>query len=368
MGLSYTVTKVLSYFIFLIYMITYKRSMNRRRLLRLIPRTHHRRGIMEACALAVDLGGSNTRVALVTHSGVIAQRLSRPSRAAEGRAAVLNVLLSALDESQQTLQGQTLLGIGIAVAGAIDVRTGMVTQSPNLPGLDNAPLRAMVAAHCASRLPVLVENDANAAALGEYWKGAGAGSQTMVCLTIGTGIGGGIIENGMLLHGADGMAGEIGHMTIDPDGPDCNCGNAGCLEAFSSATAIRRSAIAALQTHPETAPALLQRCGGNPLAISAEMIADAAASGDLLSAALYRTMGEALGIGIASLINIFNPDTVILGGQVAKAWDLFWPSTEREVQKRALRVPGRRARIVPAQQGDDAGLLGAASLVFSAHC
>ncbi|HQO79022.1 MAG TPA: ROK family protein, partial [Thermodesulfobacteriota bacterium] len=329
-----------------------------------IPRIR-RRDIMEPCALAVDLGGSNIRVAVVTRSGGIAERLSRPSRAAEGREAVLSVLLSALDESEQVLQTQTALGIGIAVAGALDVRSGIVTQSPNLPGLDDTPLRTIVASHFADRLPVLLENDANAAALGESWKGAGVGSQTLVCLTLGTGIGGGIIENGLLLHGADGMAGEIGHMTIDPSGPLCNCGNTGCLEAFSSATAIRRLAIEALGAHPDNAPILLQRCGGSPDRISAEMVAEAAAAGDLLSQTVYHTMGKALGIGIASLINIFNPDTVILGGQVAKAWDLFWPDTDQEVRKRALRVPGRRAHIVSAQQGDDAGLLGAAFLVFS---
>jgi len=254
-------------------------------------------------------------------------------------------------------------GIGIGVAGAINMSEGTITQSPNFPGWNNVPIKKIVDTTLPLHLPIFVENDANAAALGERWKGAGSGSDNMVCITLGTGIGGGVIANGILLHGAEGMASELGHITVIPNGPACNCGNSGCLEALCSATALRRAAIQALRSGQESL--LVQLCGENRERITGEMIAQGARAGDVLSRKIYQEMGTNLGIGIASLINIFNPEKVIIGGQVSKAWDLFISPAKQQITSRALRAPGQRAEILPAKRGDDAGLLGAAYLVFS---
>ncbi len=317
---------------------------------------------MKEYAIAIDLGGTNTRVAAVDGNGEIIHRISRPSRAQEGKDEVVQSLLFATEEVLQ-IGKENFRGIGIGVAGAIDLRTGTITQSPNFPGWDHVPLKEIIEDTMAAHLPVFLENDANAAALGERWKGAGAGSNDMVCLTIGTGIGGGVIVNGILLHGADGMASELGHITVDPQGPPCKCGNSGCLEALCSGTAVQRSALKALRAGQDSALAHMGK--KHRQGITAKMIASAAHAGDSLSRIIYEEMGRYLGIGIATLVNIFNPEIVVIGGQVSKAWDLFIPAVRKEIQRRALHVPAQRAALVPARQGDDAGLIGAAYLVFS---
>jgi glucokinase len=318
---------------------------------------------MRNYVIAVDLGGTNIRVALVHADGRITRRISRPSLVREGKARVIDSLLSAVEELYQE-NYEAPQGIGIGVAGAIDLKTGTITQSPNLPGWDDVPLQKLVKERLSFSAEVFLENDANAAALGEYWKGAGAGSTTMICLTIGTGIGGGVIVNDMVLHGADGMASELGHITVDPQGPRCNCGNTGCLEALASATAIQKSAADALRAgHRSSLKSLWNR---DPDSLTAKAIADAAYDGDDPARRIYQDMGTWLGIGIATLINVFNPEKVIIGGQVSKAWELFIESMQEEISRRALRVPARRAELLPARCGDDAGLLGAAYMVFSA--
>jgi len=200
------------------------------------------------------------------------------------------------------------------------------------------------------------------AALGEKWKGAGIGVNNLLCLTLGTGIGGGIIIQGQLIHGADGMAGELGHIIVDPSGPKCNCGNQGCLEALASGSAIKREAIKALLHHPESE--LYKRCQGKIENITPEIVYHAARAGDPIAQKIYYEMGRYLGIGISSLINIFNPEMVIIGGGVSKAWEIFFPTTQKEVRLRALKLPALHARIVPATCADDAGILGAAYSVF----
>ena len=273
---------------------------------------------METFAIAVDFGGTNIRVAAVDERGTIHKRIRRPALARQGKAAVSKNLLSAIEEMYQTLPKDNLKGVGLGIAGAIDMKKGTITQSPNLPGCDNFPIRDELQAGFLKDVPVIVENDANAAALGERWKGAGMGINDLLCLTLGTGIGGGIILNGKLVHGADGMAGELGHITVLPDGPRCACGNNGCLEALASATAITREAIKAVAKHPESA--LISRCAGNEEAITAEMVYRSAESGDRVSRNIYYVMGRYLGIGIASLINILNPEMVVIGGGVSSAW------------------------------------------------
>lgn len=319
---------------------------------------------MEDIVLAVDLGGTNIRVAAINEEGIIKKRVQTPTLAHEGEASVLRSLLSALDGVYRTFLKDRIKGVGVGIAGAIDIKNGVITQSPNLLGFDGYPLRDKLQTTFLKHLPIIVDNDANMAAMGEKWKGAGVDVNDLICLTLGTGIGGGIIIEGKLIHGVDGMAGELGHITVEPQGPQCNCGNLGCLEALASATAIKREAIEALRKHPETE--LHKRCHGDVKVITAEMVYQSAKAGDPMARKIYQDMGRYLGIGIASLINILNPEMVVLGGGVSKAWDMFFSYTQEEVQKRALKIPATRAKIVPAVCGDDAGLLGAAYLVFHA--
>ncbi|WAC08212.1 MAG: ROK family protein [Thermodesulfobacteriota bacterium] len=317
---------------------------------------------MKRVVLAADLGGTNIRVAAIDEQGTIEKRLQRPTHAHEGEASVLRSLFYALGEVYQAFPENRIKGVGVGIAGAIDIEKGIVTQSPNLVEFDGYPLRDKLQASFLKHLAILVDNDANLAAMGEKWKGAGVGVNDLICLTLGTGIGGGIIIRGNLVHGTDGMAGEVGHVTVDPQGPPCNCGNRGCLEALASATAIKREAIEALFTHPESE--LHQRCRHNPETITAELVYQSAQAGDQICRKIFQDMGRYLGIGIAGLVNIFNPEMVVLGGKVSKSWDMFFSFTQEEVHQRALKIPGTRVKIVPAVCGDDAGLLGAAYLVF----
>ena len=317
---------------------------------------------MKRVVLAVDLGGTNIRVAAIDEQGAIEKRVQRPTLPHEGEASVLRSLLSALEELYQAFPKNQIKGVGVGIAGAIDIKKGIVTQSPNLVGFDGYPLGDKLRTSFLKHLTILIDNDANLAAMGEKWKGAGIGVNDLICLTLGTGIGGGIIIRGNLVHGADGMAGEVGHITVDPQGPQCNCGNQGCLEALASATAIKREAIEALRKYPESE--LHQRCHHDPEIITAEMVYQSAKVGDPVAQKIFQDMGRYLGIGIASLINILNPEMVVLGGKVSKSWDMFFPYTREEVHKRTLKIPAMRVKIVPAVCGDDAGLLGAAYLVF----
>lgn len=321
--------------------------------------------VMEEIVFAVDLGGTNIRVAAIDGKGNILKRAKKPTLVKEGKESVFRSLISALEEISQALPERKVKGVGLGIAGAIDIEKGIITQAPNFLGFDRYPIREKIQATFLKYLTVIIDNDANVAAMGEKWQGAGKGVNNLICITLGTGIGGGIIINGKLVHGADGMAGELGHITVVPDGPLCNCGNYGCLEALASATAIRREAIEALTRYPESE--LNKQWKGNSDAITAEMVYHAARAGDLICRKIYQDMGRYLGIGIANFINIFNPDMVVIGGGVSSAWEMFIPYTKEEVNKRAFKVPAERAKIVPAKCGDDAGLLGAAYLVFHAE-
>lgn len=318
---------------------------------------------VEEFAVAVDFGGTNIRAAAVDKQGTIQRRIKRPAFAKHGKRSVSTNILSAIETIHGTIPKNQLKGVGLAIAGALDLRRGIIRHSPNLPGCDNYPIRDELQAGFLKPVPVIVENDANAAAVGERWKGAGRGVDNLLCLTLGTGIGGGIILNGKLVHGADGMAGELGHITVIPDGPRCQCGNYGCLEALASATAITREASKAFRAHPPGKSPTQSKEKEKP--ITAEMVYRLAEAGDPVSRKIYSLMGKYLGIGIASLINIFNPEMVVIGGGVSCAWDLFTPSMQEEIEKRAFKIPAQRVRIVPAACGDDAGLLGAAHLVFN---
>src|SRR5262249_12668304 len=238
----------------------------------------------------------------------------------------------------------------------VNVAQGVVLKAPNLACLNGFPLAGALTAELG--LPAIVENDANAAAVGERWQGAGQCRRTIVCVTLGTGVGGGIILDGKLWRGVNNSAAEIGHMCIDPfGGVACPCGSRGCLEVYASATAIVRMTGEAKPRFPDSVL-------GQSEDLTAEKIYRAGIEGDELAVEVFRRMGIYLGVGLANLINILNPQMIIIGGGVVNAWELFAKHMHQEIGARVFPDPAREVKIVPAQCGDDAGLLGAAHLAF----
>jgi len=314
---------------------------------------------MGKTVIGMDIGGTNLRGALVTPEGRILRQLKIASGAHDGIDAVVDNIAKLVDE----LGEGGVSGVGIGIAGVIDSRAGVITQAPNIANVTNYPIRDNLVRKLGSGTNVIVENDANCAALGEWWTGAGKDAASIVMITLGTGVGGGIILDGKLWSGADGMGGEVGHMTVYPDGALCNCGNYGCLESYASATAVRRMVRETLantevktvlrDTVPEADPDDIP-----------EVVMKAALEGDAASIDIWERFGVALGIGMASLVNILNVEMIVLGGGVARAWDMFIGPARAELKKRGLRAPAERVVIERARLNGDEGILGAAYLAL----
>jgi glucokinase len=306
--------------------------------------------------LAIDLGGTKIITAII--SSKVTAKEYQLTLAEEGPQSVIKRVLSMIDHllSLRNLAPSQLDSISIAAAGAIDIEKGLVTLSPNLPGWRDIPLRDMVGEKYG--VNTFLINDASAAALGEHHFGAGKGVNNLVMLTVGTGIGGGIIINGKLYSGPSGSAGEIGHMTIDVNGPKCSCGNIGCLERLVSGTAVAEEAIRRLSQGEKSS--LAEFGGGKIKSITAEKVSLAAQNGDSLALEVISKAATYLGIGLVNLVNIFNPEMIIIGGGLAKVGDLLLEPARRVVRERAFQLSTRLVRIVPAQLGDDAAVLGAA--------
>jgi len=310
---------------------------------------------------AVDLGGTKILTALVSSRGKVLVKRHHPTMAAEGPPAVVRRILSGINQllsSRRAASGVSSLSI--AAAGAIDMERGVVTKSPSLPGWVDIPLRSIVAE--AFQLNTIIVNDANAAALGENYFGAGRGARNLIYITVSTGIGGGIIINGELYLGASGGAGELGHMTIDINGPRCNCGNTGCLEVLASGTAIAKEARRRLGQGEKSS--LSDIVGGRVEDVTAEKVALAAQGGDALATAVVARAATYLGAGMVNLVNIFNPEVIVVGGGVAKMGDLLLNPVRQVVQERAFPQLAQTVHILPAQLGDDAGIIGAAVYAF----
>jgi len=304
---------------------------------------------------AIDLGGTHLRAALVDQKGKIYFRLKQNTPAASDPNAIVDALVAAVKECQQQTSDRNVGAVSVVVPGTVNAEEGRIVKAPNVGALNNFSLSEALSSRL--DLPALLENDANAAAVGEMWMGAGKGNRTLVCVTLGTGVGGGIILAGKLWRGVDGAAAEIGHMCVDPfGGVACTCGSRGCLEVYASATAIVRMTIEARPRHAESSLTLDQ--------LSAEVVYQAGKNGDKLGLEVFHRMGIYLGIGIANLINILNPEMIVIGGGVANGWDLFEGDMRHQVAERAFPLLAARVKIVRAECGDDAGLLGAARLAF----
>jgi len=312
---------------------------------------------VDRTVIGVDLGGTNLRTAVVASDGEILDKHKEATKAVDGW---MKVVARLIDNIKRQLEigaqkGAKVVAVGVGAPGVILVDKGIVVKSPNFPDWNNLPLKNEL--EKALSIPVFIENDANAAALGEKWRGAGRDIRSMIHLTLGTGVGGGIILDNKIWHGADGMAGEIGHMTLIPDGRQCTCGNTGCLEMYASARGIVQSFREELERQKLSA-------AGDLKEVTSEKVYQAAREGDAVARRVMKDMGRMLGIGIASLINIFNPERVVIGGGVKDAWPLFIGATHEEIMKRAFQVPAERTEIVPSSLGDDAGMVGAAAVAL----
>lgn len=310
--------------------------------------------------LGIDIGGTNLVVGAVAADGsrVIGDHV-RPTDPSRGPDAVVHDLVEMGRETLATLAatvpGAEVLGIGVGAPGPLDTKAGVVLLTPNL-GWVNMPLRARLAEGLG--LVTALDNDANCAILGEAWVGAARGGTHVIGMTIGTGIGGGIVLNGKLHHGASDCAGEIGHVTIDLDGRRCGCGNYGCLEAYASGPAIARRAVEQVESGSDSL--LSDLVGGDLGRVTAATVYQAAKQGDAVADEVVRTTARYLGTGVANLLNVFNPDLVVIVGGVTQAGENLFEPLRREVARRAFKPAVQACRIVPGELGGLAGVYGAA--------
>jgi len=329
-------------------------------------------------SIGVDLGGTNLRIAAVGSDGQLLEKVTLGTKVALGRDHVITEMCDAIHRlTEQYRSLGAFLGAGIGIPGIIDMETGMLHKSANLPGWSDYPVRAEIEQRLGAR--VFLENDANVAALGEKWLGAARGVPNMAIVTLGTGIGGGIVLNGKIWHGMNGMAGEFGHVTLEPEGPPCGCGNRGCAERYASATAVVRMAREAIAGGQ--APSLAKAASSDP-EFGAKAVYNLAIQGDEQARRIFRRFGRYLGILLAGMVNVLNLDMFVIGGGVSSAWDAFAPTMFEEMRERSLvyaaTVPedplgkdegasalaeGRTRKktiITRALLGSDAGLYGAA--------
>lgn len=306
--------------------------------------------------IGIDLGGTHIRAALVTSDGEILRGDLRPTPAADGVDAVIDAMADIASLVGRAGGGTwgDVTAIGIGAPGPLNWRTGVVFSPPNLAGWTNVPLAELMGERLG--VPCFVDNDANCACLGERWVGAGKGAESMCLMTLGTGVGGGIIVHGKLVRGADGTAGEIGHIKVARDGRVCGCGSRGCLEAYGSAGGMVQTAVEDLESHRNSA---LSK--EDVSAITAEMISEHAEEGDAYCREVVQETGRWLGLGIASLVNLLNPEKVILSGGLTQAGELLFGPIRETVNTSAFEVPARRVEIIPAGLGLDAGVIGAAA-------
>ncbi len=318
-------------------------------------------------AIGVDLGGTNLRIAAVDEGGKLLSKTELETGVALGREHVVDDLCQATEAMQARYKGVAkLYGIGVGVPGLIDSESGRLLESPNLPGWENYDVKGDIERRLGTS--VILENDANAAALGEQWLGAGRDFESMCMYTLGTGVGGGVVLNGNIWRGWNGMAGELGHCNVEPGGHPCKCGSQGCLEQYASAKAVVRMAREALVDG-----AASQLPAGEEF--DGRVVYECAMRGDAVAIRVFERAGRALGLAIANMVNALNLPLYVIGGGVSRAWDAFSPALFAEVRRRSFIYDGttsedgtgvggrqRTTRIMPAILGGNGGLYGAARL------
>jgi len=333
---------------------------------------------MTKYSIGVDLGGTNLRIAAVDERGNLVEKTTLGTRVALGRDHVVNDMCEAIQQLAEKHKGSgELLGIGIGVPGIIDMETGMVRESPNLPDWTDYPVRTEIERRLGTR--VILENDANSAAFGEKWLGVANDVDDMAMLTLGTGVGGGLVLGGRIWHGMAGMAGEFGHTTVEPEGALCGCGNRGCLEAYASATAVVRMAREAMASG--AAPGLT-RAANSGIEFNAKAVYNLANEGDEDARKIFGCVGRVLGIVLSDMVNALNLPMYVIGGGVSSAWEAFAPEMFEELRQRSMvyaatspeashgkgasgkvgSMGTRKTIVTRALLGSDAGLYGAARL------
>lgn len=306
--------------------------------------------------VGLDIGGTAVKGALLSAGGTIVCKEVIATCHDSGYERFVDSLC---DLTCKLAQGNTLDAVGLGIAGVLDAERSTVLESPNMPQLQHLPLRMMLEQRLHCR--VIIENDANAAAEGELRAGAGQGWENFLFFTLGTGIGAGLILNACLWCGELGKAGEFGHITVEPDGELCGCGRRGCLEAYSSGTAITRMARNAALLHPESA---LRSYTDNPSAITPEIVHKHALAGDAACLLIFKTMAQGLAIAIADVNNLLDIHSFIIGGGISRAFELFSPMIMEELDQRVFIISRDNIRLIRAQLGNDAGVLGAGFLAL----
>ena len=318
---------------------------------------------MTQYALAADLGGTQLRVALVDREGKVTWRSAILTEGHRGRDDVLERFVAVLERAASGVERTSLVGIGVAQAGATNSDDGTMYNPPYLPDWDGFSAKPMLE----ERLSLVSShvNDATAGALAEHAYGAGRGARHMVYMALGTGVGGGIVADGRLYTGVRGFAGELGHITIDRNGPVCPCGNTGCLEMLVSGTAVARIAGERLASGERSV--LLDATKGELDVVDAPRVAEAARAGDTLAQSIMRDAGMSLGIGIVSLLNALDPEVIVLGGGMSQSLDLLLPWVFQVIERRAIVPYQGRIPVVKSELGGDGSLLGASALAFDTY-
>ena len=317
---------------------------------------------MKEYILGLDIGGTKISFAISTTRGEILNKTLLPTEVEKGPDYTINKIIKSIRNllKSSNVSLSEVKGIGIGSPGPLDPVKGAILNTPNMPGWDGICLKEIFGREF--NLPVILDNDANAAALGEKIFGAGKNIKDMFYFTVSTGIGGGLIINNRIYRGASFDAAEVGHTVILPDGPRCKCGKHGCLEALASGTAIAREARQRVKVKPSSL--ILELANHNKELISAEVVSRAAEAGDELANQIYQEAGRFLGIGVANVLNLINPEMVVIGGGVSLAGELLFKPVRESAKKEAFGRTYQACKIVPAKLGNEAGVLGAVSLVL----
>lgn len=310
--------------------------------------------------IGIDVGGTNVKIALVSDKGKIIYSNSIPTRAEMGYEYTINSMKDAVRDllKETKMKASDIEGMGFGFPGQIDCKKGIVRLAPNIPGWVNVPIASIMEKEFG--IPTRVDNDVRTATLGELNYGAGVGCENLVCITVGTGIGSGLVVNGKLVRGANNAAGEIGHIKLNMQGgPLCGCGDRGCLEAYASGPSI----VAMAEEYIRGGKSTKYRELANP-DITPYIVAVAAKEGDPVAKQIFRIMGEYIGMGLTSVVNLLNPEKIIIGGGVADAGDILLDPIRETIAKRAMTIQ-REVEVVPAQLGNTAGVIGASLLIKS---
>ena len=317
---------------------------------------------MTKFAIGIDLGGTYTKLALVNAKGLISYRAKLSTLAYKSRAALMAAIVSEVRIilGKARLTPKALLGVGVGVPGLVDFESGLVRDLTNVPGWKNTPLKKILRERL--KIPVLVDNDVNLMALGESRFGAGRGARNLVCITLGTGVGGGIIINGKIYRGSSFSAGEVGHMPLKEDGLPCNCGGRGCLERYVGNRYLSDEMKNKILSGRKTA--ITELVSGDLSAITPEIICRAARKGDRLSMDFWNDVGERIGVVMSGVVDLLNPERLVIGGGMSDAGELLLKPIRQTIKERAMAVPNGAVKILKAELGNDAGIVGAAALFF----